>query len=297
LEAISRQTELFLLTKVFRRMKVLIRKIKNKYFSKLRHHHVVWQGTIKNLKITKLETVRKMQIYIDKKDIGYHSYSNNWWNDLSCPYCYQYFDIDSMYESSYYNSDSSTGHPDNKVAKDIYNYMQNIYKTLFGDNFKTILELGTGGGEFTYQFVNNGLDVVAVEGTIEGVKHLKSIGVPNNNIIHSDIKFLKPVNKKFDIAMCTEVAEHIEPWFASKIVENCIIHSDVVWFSAADINRPAHYHHMNEVGIEAWDNIFAHMGFPIFIELDKRYSRADRLYISKNLENKFLESIIIKRKT
>lgn len=275
-------------------MKSLVSKFKknkNQYCSKLKHHPIIWQNAFEDLKITKLESVRKIQVFYNNKDKGYHSYSNTWWSNLNCPYCYQYFDIDSMYENSYYKSDGAVGHPSTKIAEDIYTYMQNIYKMLFGKKFKNILELGTGGGEITYQFFRDGLDLTAVEGTCEGVKRLESIGIPKDNIIHTDIKLLKPINKKFDLVMCTEVAEHIEPWFASKVVENCIIHSDIVWFSAADANRPAHYHHINEVGIEAWDNIFAYMGFPLFIELDKRHSRADRLYISMNLENEIKRKI------
>ena len=83
--------------------------------------------------------------------------------------------------------------------------------------------------------------------------------------------------------MCTEVAEHIEPFFASKIVENCILHSEVVWFSAADRNRRAHYHHSNEQEIEVWDNLFAHMGFPFYVPLNGMYDRASRLYFSERL--------------
>lgn len=103
---------------------------------------------------------------------------------------------------------------------------------------------------------------------------------------------MKKIDKRFDLVMCTEVAKHIEPFFASKIVENCIDHSDVIWFSAAVRNRPPHYHHSNEVDISAWDNIFAYFGYNLFIPLNGMHGRADRLYISSNLKESLVKRVV-----
>ncbi|MGK9369481.1 hypothetical protein ACSSWA_11325 [Melioribacter sp. Ez-97] len=97
------------------------------------------------------------------------------------------------------------------------------------------------------------------------------------------------LNEKFDIVMCTEVIEHIEPFFASKIVDLCTAHADVIWFSSADRNRQPHYHHINEVSKEVWDNIFAFFGFNHFIELNRLHGRADRLYLSKEIVKNIFE--------
>lgn len=78
------------------------------------------------------------------------------------------------------------------------------------------------------------------------------------------------------------MAEHIEPWFASKVVENCTRHANAVWFSAAKGDARPHYHHSNEAPIEAWDRLFAFFGFTFGVVLDGRYGRADRLYLRGN---------------
>jgi len=90
--------------------------------------------------------------------------------------------------------------------------------------------------------------------------------------------------------MCTEVIEHVEPFFAGRIVEFMTKHSDFIWFSAADRNRPPHYHHINEQNIEVWDNLFAFFGFNIFVKLDRKFDRAYRLYI--NAKNEKVKNIL-----
>jgi len=245
-------------------------------------HSTIWSAELPGagLQITEIAAEVQIPVFRDGQDRGYHEFSNYWWVNTHCPYAFQYPNIDSMYAGSYYQA-PDVGHPDDAIASDLYGYMQDVYKRVFGREFASILELGTGSGHITQQFLRHGLDVVAVEGTLEGVERLTQMGLPKERVVHANLKFLEKLERSFDIAMCTEVAEHIEPWFASKVVENCIWHSDVVWFSAADRNRLPHYHHMNEIDIVAWDNLFAHMGFPLAIPLDGRHGRASRLYFSK----------------
>lgn len=211
---------------------------------------------------------------------GYHKYGTFWWTNLECPYAYKYLNLDSMYPPDYFGP--NVGHPTEQQSSALYNYMQQVYALLFNRQFNDVLELGTGGGEITSQFHKNNLDYIAIEGTTAGVEKLKSIGIDPDKIVKANLKFFDGINRKFDISMCTEVAEHIEPWFASKIVDNCVRHSDVVWFSAAPGNEPAHYHHINEISMSAWDNIFAHFGFNYSVHLNELISRASRLYLNKN---------------
>jgi beta-1,4-mannosyl-glycoprotein beta-1,4-N-acetylglucosaminyltransferase len=230
--------------------------------------------------IVTLQREETIQVF-DGKDNGYHSYGTQWWTNPKCPHSFKYLNIDSMYPSVYFN-DPSIGHPPERVSDIIYSYMQEMYQKIFGREFISILELGTGGGEITRQFHKHKLDYIAVEGTTAGCDRLVATGMMPERIIQTNLKLMTKLDRKFDISMCTEVAEHIEPWFASKVVTNCIEHSDVVWFSAAKGNHSAHYHHINEVPIEAWDNLFAYFGFNHYIALDGRYDRADRIYLNND---------------
>lgn len=241
-------------------------------------HPIISKIKINTIEVVSIEPLLKVEIFKNKKDRGYHKYSNAWWYNLNCPYAYNYLDLDSLYPKQYFENENS-GHPDFSVSEDLYEYMQQIYNKVSGKNFQSILELGTGGGYITNQFYKHDLDFYAVEGSEEGINKLLNIGITENQIMKSDLRKMVSLNRSFDLVMCTEVIEHVEPFFASKLVELCTSHSNYVWFSCADRKRKPHWHHINEISIEAWDNLFAFFGFNSFVELDGRHSRADRLYM------------------
>ncbi len=256
-----------------------------------RMHRVLMEIGFDDADFRVLELAREEQceIYRDGGEKGYHSFGNSWWLNLDCPYAYKYLSVDSLYPEQYFGV--NVGHPNDRMAADLYDYMQRMHAALFGREFYSVLELGTGGGEITRQFAAKGMDYTAVEGTEAGVRTLLANGIDDRRIVKCNLKFLPPLGRMYDIAMCTEVAEHIEPFFASKIVENCVRHAEVVWFSAADRNRPAHYHHINEIHIEAWDNLFAHMGHNFLVPLNGLHERSSRLYLSERLGTVFKRQI------
>jgi hypothetical protein len=237
----------------------------------------VWKG----LGIRRIEKSCMLNIWKDGEDFGYLNFGNDWWTDPKCPLSFKYFEIDPLYAESYYESPS---HPNTAASRNLYGYMQECFTALFNREFQSVLELGTGGGEITREFARAGLDYMAVEGTSAGVGKLRSRGIPPERIVVQDLRRLPPLARRFDLVMCTEVVEHIEPFFASRIAETCIHHADVIWFSAADRNRKAHVHHANEQDIEAWDNLFAFLGYSASVKLDRRFGRADRIYLSDSAE-------------
>ena len=244
-------------------------------------HNVETEFILNNeLKITKISREQDIKVADIVRTDGYHPYGTSWWTNLDCPYAYKYLSLDSLYPSDYFAEDAA--HPNKQESLTLYNYMQSTYQAFFKSPFNSILELGTGGGEITTQFHEHQLDYIAVEGTTAGVEKLKYNGIDPNRIIKSNLKFFECLDRKFDIVMCTEVAEHLEPWFASKVVDNCIKHANVVWFSAATGTHPPHYHHMNEVPLEAWDNIFANFGFVYSVKLNNTLYRADRIYMNQS---------------
>lgn len=239
------------------------------------------KNTASGIPIVTLQREESVQVFNEHQDNGYHQYGTQWWTNPECPHSFKYLNLDSMYPPVYFN-DPNIGHPPEEVSKAIYDYMQEMYLKVFGREFYSVLELGVGGGEITRQFHNHNRDYVAVEGTTAGCEKLVATGIMRERIFKADLKLMPKLGRKFDISMCTEVAEHIEPWFASKVVSNCIDHADVVWFSCAEGGAHPHYHHINEVPIAAWDNMFAFFGFNHYVALDMRYGRAHRIYLNDN---------------
>lgn len=237
-------------------------------------HPVVSKKIINGLEVTELAKETDIQGL-------YHSHGKQWWENPDCPHSYQYGSLDTLYNHEYY-SGLASHHPDEKKSAELYDYMQDVYSRIFRQKFFSVLELGGGAGDLTEQFKKHDLIYMVVEGTAAGAAHLIKKGIPNLCVINENVKFMDKSPGLFDLVMCTEIIEHIEPFFASKVVEVCYKSSDVVWFSSTDgAGTSPHYHHCNEQKIEAWDNLFAHMGFTFSIPLKKLHDRADRLYIKE----------------
>jgi SAM-dependent methyltransferase len=64
------------------------------------------------------------------------------------------------------------------------------------------------------------------------------------------------LGKRFDLAICLEVAEHLSPQAAAGFVESLTRHADVVLFSAA-IPLQGGDHHVNEQFPDYWEGLFA----------------------------------------
>jgi Methyltransferase domain len=241
---------------------------------------------VAGLRVLAIQQAVDKSIYTGTEDGGYHGFGNSWWLARECPFAFQYFQIDALYPAPYFEG---SGHLTQTQADELVDYMLDVYGKVFRGSPRSVLDLGPGRGEVALSLRRRGIDVTLVEGTAAGVDRLVEGGIPRDTIVHENIKFLRANLGRFDLVWCTELAEHLEPFFASKIVELCTEHSQRVWFSAADPYRPAHYHHMNEQPIEVWDNLFAHFSFSTLVELDGRHGRASRLYMDAGLARSILD--------
>ncbi len=68
------------------------------------------------------------------------------------------------------------------------------------------------------------------------------------------------LGRKFDVALCLEVAEHLDSQFALVLIETLARHSDMIIFSAACPGQ-AGQHHVNCQWPDYWQNLFNSLGY------------------------------------
>jgi SAM-dependent methyltransferase len=199
----------------------------------------------------------EVEIFEDGQDKGFIGEKGNWWFDSNFEHSFEIFNLDAFYQEDYFSED----HVDSEAVKKYVDYTLKYGEKVLNKPVNSVLELGCGGGWFTEEFLDRGIDITAVEGSKVGYEETIQ-RVPEERVINHDLRNRLDINQKFDIALCTEVAEHIEPPFSSQLVQNATNHSDLVWFSFEEPEtNENHYHHMNEQPAKFWHNLFQFYGY------------------------------------
>jgi hypothetical protein len=94
---------------------------------------------------------------------------------------------------------------------------------------------------------------------------MDQLRVPAEQFMPADLSLLDhlPVGRRFDLAICLEVAEHLSQTAAEKLVKFLTGHADRVLFSAA-VPCQGGTHHINEQWQSYWAEIFVACGFDAF---------------------------------
>ena len=116
----------------------------------------------------------------------------------------------------------------------------------------SVVDLGCGNAEFLNEFYKKGIKIQGYEGSRCAIgkalidkKYIQLFDLKN--------KIFSP--HKFDLAICLEVAEHIEKKFSKRLMENLTSLSDTVVFTAASPDQGGHFH-INEQSRGFWIGLF-----------------------------------------
>lgn len=114
---------------------------------------------------------------------------------------------------------------------------------------QTVVDLGCGHGEWLAEFARHGATtILGVDGPWTSASELQ---IPSKSFVGFDLCSPFRSERRFDLAVCLEVAEHLPASCADTLVDSLIRLAPVVLFSAA-IPGQGGLRHLNERWPEYW---------------------------------------------
>jgi SAM-dependent methyltransferase len=119
---------------------------------------------------------------------------------------------------------------------------------------KSVIDIGCGVGTWAAKFLECGVDeVLGVDGAYVNRELLK---IPPDCFAARDLTKPLRIERRFDLAVCLEVAEHLPPGRAESLVDDLVRLAPVVLFSAA-IPGQGGTDHINERFLSYWSDLFS----------------------------------------
>jgi SAM-dependent methyltransferase len=136
---------------------------------------------------------------------------------------------------------------------------QRVLPVLFERRRPTsVLDVGCGTGTWLFVAQMLGIeDIVGVDGVEIAADRLL---MPAEAFRVVDLTTPWNLGRTFDIALCLEVAEHLDPRAGSLLVQTLTAHADEIVFSAACPGQPGQ-HHVNCQWPVYWQRLFNGYGF------------------------------------
>lgn len=151
-------------------------------------------------------------------------------------------------------------------------------------NPKSVIDVGCGVGSWLSVFKEHGIeDILGVDGQWVDKDLLM---IPRDKFISSDLEKPIRVNRRFDLVVSLEVAEHIRPEHASSFVKSLVDLGPVILFSAA-IPLQIGKHHVNEQWPDYWVRHFGEHGYVVVDAIRKR------IWHNDNVEYWYAQNILI----
>jgi len=123
---------------------------------------------------------------------------------------------------------------------------------------KSVIDIGCGLGSWLSTFQKQGCEVLGVDNHY--ILSENKIYIARDFLVGHDLSTTYVAAKKYDLALCLEVAEHIKPESADLLIDSLINCSDLILFSAA-IPFQGGQGHVNEQWPSYWIEKFAAKGY------------------------------------
>jgi SAM-dependent methyltransferase len=118
----------------------------------------------------------------------------------------------------------------------------------------SVIDVGCATGDLVAEFATQGFDAYGLEGSRAVMPFLECEA---GRVFFMDLRKPLPAHfmRDYDVALCLEVAEHIESEYAQQLVQNLGLLSGCVLMSAARPGQGGH-HHVNCQSPEYWEDLF-----------------------------------------
>ena len=137
-------------------------------------------------------------------------------------------------------------------------------------NPESVMDVGCAVGDLIKEFDKRKIMCYGIEGTDNVVPYLL---VPKKKVFIKDLRLPLNLGLSFDLAICLEVAEHIDKECADQFVENLTGLSKRILMSAAPPEQGGHGH-VNCQPYSYWIYKFANLGY---IQIDSVASRIKKM--------------------
>ena len=122
----------------------------------------------------------------------------------------------------------------------------------------TVIDVGCGAGAWVREFLKAGIDAAGWDGSW-AEPHLM---IPRERFTARDLTETWPRDRRFDMAVTIEVAEHLPPTRGPGFVSDLCAISDAVLFSAS-VPRQRGTHHVNLRWQPYWVDLFTQEGYGV----------------------------------
>lgn len=123
---------------------------------------------------------------------------------------------------------------------------------------RSVVDVGCGDGTWLSAFAAAGVpDILGIDGASAEARHL---AIPADRFQERDLAAPLAIRRRFDLAVCLEVGEHLPDAAAPTLVDSLVRLAPVVLFSAAVPHQTGN-HHVNERWPEYWAQAFAVHGY------------------------------------
>jgi SAM-dependent methyltransferase len=124
---------------------------------------------------------------------------------------------------------------------------------------RSILDVGCGLGSWLAAARERGVQDLA---GIEGPWFEPPGGTATTAVVRCDLEQGFALRRRFDLAICLEVVEHLSPAGGARLLDSIVQHADIVMFSAA-VPHQGGRHHVNEQPLDHWAEEFRRRGLSV----------------------------------